>query len=431
MTAVLLVLLSVLLVVACGAFVAAEFGLLTVDRAFVERSAEAGDKRSKRLLNALRNLSTQLSGAQLGITITNLAIGFLAEPAIAHLLKAPLQAIGLSPGAVRPVAVAVALVIATSVTMIFGELVPKSLAIARPMATARALVGFQRGFTGCMAYPIRLLNGTANALLRAVGVEPQEELASARSPEELSSLLTRSAQVGTLATETAQLLQRSLTFGEKVAGDVLTPRFRLRTVAVDAPVAAVIEAAKLTGHSRFPVTGNDADDILGLVHIKHAVSVPFALREQARVGSVMVAAELVPASLRLDPLLEVLRSAALQMAVVVDEFGGTAGLVTVEDLVEELVGEVSDEHERHGPALRRRRDGSWIVSGLLRPDEVSSETGMAIPEHRSYDTVGGLIAQRLGRLPLVGDRVELPGVRLTVIQLAGHRVDRLRLEQIP
>ena len=438
MTAVLLVLLSLALVAACGAFVAAEFALITVDRPTVEREAGAGDRRSKRLLVALRSLSTQLSGAQLGITVTNLAIGFLAEPAIAHLLKSPLRGVGLPSGAVTPVAVVIALILATAITMIFGELVPKNLAIALPLATARALAGFQYAFTRSMAYPIRVLNGTANLILRQFGVEPQEELASARSPDELSSLLARSAELGTLPSQTADLLQRSLTFGDKVAGDVLTPRFRLRSISVDAPVSAVIEAAKRTGHSRFPVTGRrgpdsateDPDDIVGLVHIKHAVSVSEELRDAATVRGVMVEAQSVPESLHLDLLLDLLQRVPLQMAVVVDEFGGTAGIVTIEDLVEELVGEVSDEHDRYGPALRARRDGSWSLSGLVRPDQVATETAISLPESHDYDTVAGLIAQQLGRLPTVGDVVELPAARLTVTALVGRRVDRVRLERL-
>ena len=428
----LLLALSFLLVAACGAFVAAEFALITVDRATVSNAAEAGDRRSRRLQAALRGLSTQLSGAQLGITITNLGVGFLAEPAVAHLLKSPLHAVGLPSGAVPAVAVAVALVLATAVTMIFGELVPKNIAIVMPLVTARTLVDFQWGFTRAMAYPIRVLNGTANGFLRRVGVEPQEELASARSPEELSSLLARSAELGTLASRTATLLQRSLAFGDKVAGDVLTPRVRLRSVWADAPVSTVVEAAKRTGHSRFPVTStaHDLDNVVGLVDIKHVVAVAEELRGRSPVSSVMVPATRVPASLHLDPLLAEVRRAPLQMVLVIDEFGGTDGVVTIEDLVEELVGEVADEHDRYGPTIRHRRDGSWTVSGLLRIDEVVASTGFAIPEDRSYDTIGGLLTQRLGRLAAVGDVVDLQGVRLVVTQLVGRRVDRLRLESL-
>ncbi len=428
MTAWLLLSLSALLVVVCGAFVAAEFALVTVDRAAAGRAAESGDRKARSLLAALRSLSTQLSGAQLGITLTNLAIGFLAEPALAQLLRGPLTGIGCPKGAVPAVAVAVALLVASATTMVYGELVPKNLAISRPMETARALVGLQRAFTASMALPVRLLNGTANALVRRLGVEPQEELASARSPEELSSLVARSAEQGTLAAPTASLLQRALTFGDRVAADVLTPRMRLQTLPSTAPVSAVIEAARRTGHSRFPVTGDDVDNIVGLIHIKQAVSVPEDQRGLRSLASVMAVPEFVPETLHLDPLLQQLRRSTLQMVIVVDEFDGTAGIVTVEDLVEELVGEVSDEHDRYGPTIRRRSDGSWILSGLLRQDEIAAETGIEIPAHRSYETLGGLILQRLGRMPKVADTVDLTGGRLTVTHVSGHRVDRVRLE---
>jgi CBS domain containing-hemolysin-like protein len=436
--------LSLALILACGAFVAAEFAFITVDRRTVEDRAQRGEGWAKRLLAALQSLSTQLSGAQLGITITNLAIGFLAEPAIAHLLKSPLHAIGLGKSAVPAVAAAIALVLATAFTMLFGELVPKNLALASPLTTARRVTAFQRGFTRAMAYPIKVLNATANALLHAVGVQPQEELASARSAEELSSLLARSAAVGTLSGQTASLLQRSLTFGDKVADDVLTPRSLLSTVRTSDPLAHVITVAKRSGHSRFPVIGDrplggdpaaapefaDADHIVGVIHIRQAVSVPVQERARQLAGAHMLTVALVPSALHLDPLVDVLRQAPLQMAVVVDEFGGTAGLVTMEDLVEELVGEVSDEHDRYGPPARRRRDGSWSLSGLLRPDEVAAQCDVAIPEHRAYDTVGGLVAYQMGRVPVVGDAVDLGHARLTVTRMAGRRVDRLRLELV-
>jgi CBS domain containing-hemolysin-like protein len=424
---ILLLGLSVLLVIACGAFVAAEFAFITVDRLAVEREAEAGDRSSRRLLGALQTLSTQLSGAQLGITITNLAIGFLAEPAIADLLESPLRGLGIGHGAVTAVAVAIALVLATAATMVFGELVPKNLALARPAQTARRVAGFQRGFTRAMALPIKVLNATANRVLHAVGVEPQEELASARSAEELSSLLARSAELGTLPGSTAALLQQSLVFGDKVADDIMTPRSLITTVREDDSLAAVIAASKRTGHSRFPVVAADADHVVGAIHIRHAVSVPEEQRRSERVGAHLVTVSFVPSTLHLDPLLDRLRSTALLMAIVVDEFGGTAGLVTLEDLVEELVGEVSDEHDRYGPPVQRRRDGSWSLSGLLRPDEVAAQTGIEIPEHRAYDTLGGLLAQRLGRLPHVGDAIDLGHATLTVTHLAGRRVDRVRL----
>ncbi len=421
------VLISIALVTVCGLFVAAEFAMVTVDRPEVERAAAAGDRRSKGVLAALRNLSTQLSGAQLGITITNLGIGFLAEPAIARLLGGPLRFARVPAGAVTGVGLTIALVLATAVTMIYGELVPKNLAVARPLPTARAVQGFQRGFSRATGYPIRVLNGAANGLLRRMGVEPQEELASARSAQELFSLVGRSAEQGTLEPETATLLQRSLAFGGKQAADVLTPRVRMRAVGVGDPVGEVIALARRTGHSRFPVVGRDLDDVVGLVHVKHAVAVPEDDRETVTVGQVMVAHLVVPSTIELDPLLETLRRGGLQMAVVIDEFGGTDGLVTIEDLIEELVGDVVDEHDRVGTHAQRRRDGTWMLSGLLRLDEVAHTVGVRLPQDEAYQTLGGLIADRLGRMPATGDTVDVDGVSLAVHLMDGRRVDRVHM----
>jgi len=232
---VLLILLALALVLACGAFVAAEFAFVTVDRSAVDRAAEGGDRRAQGVREALRTLSTQLSGAQVGITVTNLLIGFLAEPSIARLIDGPLESLGLSAGVVDVVALIIALVLATGVTMVFGELVPKNLAIAQPLATARAVQGFMRGFTRATRPVIALLNGSANALLRRLGIEPQEELRSARSSTELASLIARSASVGTLNPDTAELLERSVEFGA-------------RTAEVNLPAAAVRQIHSLYVH---------------------------------------------------------------------------------------------------------------------------------------------------------------------------------------
>jgi CBS domain containing-hemolysin-like protein len=439
----LLLLLSLLLVLACGVFVAAEFALVTVDRASVERAADAGDRGAGGTLLALRSLSTQLSGAQLGITITNLAIGFLAEPAISRLVAGPLTAVGVPSGAVPGVSLALGLGLGTALTMILGELVPKNLAIARPLATARATQGFQRGFTRAMALPIRVLNGTANRIVRSFGIEPQEELASARTPEELASLVRRSAREGVLERPTAHLLERSLAFGDKTAGDIKTPRVRAHFVEGTAPVAEVIELTRQTGHSRFPVSDGSADNVVGIVHVKQAVGVPMADRGAVTIADVMSQPIMVPETLELDPLLALLRGHGLQMAVVVDEYGGTEGVVTLEDVVEEIVGDIADEHDRPGVHARRRRDGSWSLSGLLRPDEVRELTGVALPPGDDYDTLAGLVLDRLGRVPAAGETVTvtLPpptemsevdedltqAAVLTVERLEGLRLSRIAL----
>lgn len=444
MTALLLLAAALLLVLACGLFVAAEFAFVTVDRTKVDQAAADGDVAAAGLQRALRALSTQLSGAQVGITVTNLAIGFLAEPAIADLLRPALDAAGAPSSVSTPVALAVALVASTVVTMLFGELVPKNLAIARPMEIARRTQRPMRLFTTAVALPIRVLNGSANALVRRLGIEPQEELRSARSSTELASLIARSADEGTLDADTAELMERSVEFGTRTAGEIMTPRVRTQTLEESDRATAVIELARQTGHSRFPVL--DAEDVVvGTVHVKNAVALPVHERATTRVKHLMVRPIVVPDSLRLDPLLALLREDGFQMAVVLDEYGGHAGIVTLEDVVEEIVGDIADEHDRINPRGRQRRDGSWSLSGLLRPDEVEDLTGVALPEGEDYDTVAGLVLRVLGRIPEAGDRCEVavPDVAdddaqpprerlavLTVDRMDGLRIDRLTLRVV-
>jgi CBS domain containing-hemolysin-like protein len=437
---VLLIVVSLALVAACGAFVAAEFAFVTVDRSAVDRAAEDGDRRARGLQAALRSLSTQLSSAQLGITVTNLAIGFMAEPTIARLIDGPLESAGVPGGAVRGVSVTVALVLATGFTMVFGELVPKNLALSRPLATARAVQAFHRGFTTSMRFAVRLLNNAANAILLRLGIEPQEELASARSADELSSLVRRSADEGTLEEGTATLLERSLAFGEQRAPDVMTPWSQVHRLRVDDPVVSVLETARETGHSRFPVVESDSEDVAGIVHVKQAMSIPYERRRSVPVSAAMVPPLLVPTALELDPLLDQLRGGGLQMAVVVDEWGNVDGIVTLEDLIEEIVGEVHDEYDHRDGRIRREGQVTWSITGLLRPDEVAEHVGLVLPEDDDYETLGGLMADRLERIPAVGDRVEIEAVDdqrgervavLTVLAMDGLRVDRIRLEDRP
>jgi CBS domain containing-hemolysin-like protein len=429
----------VLLVAAAGVFVAAEFSFVTVDRNKVARAAEQGDAGADGIQKALRSLSTQLSGAQVGITITNLAIGFLAEPAISDLIDGPLRSAGMPGGAVRPVAVAIGLIVSSAVTMVFAELVPKNLAIAKPMETARATQGFQRLFTAVMRLPIRLLNGSANAIVRRLGMEPQEELRSARSSTELASLISRSADEGTLDADTAELMERSVEFGTRSAGEIMTPRVRTVSLEPNDRAWSIIELARQTGHSRFPVLDTD-ETVVGPVHVKHAVALPVGERQTVRVKHLMTRPIVVPDSLRLDPLLALLRSEG-QLAVVLDEYGDQAGIVTIEDVIEEIVGDISDEHDRLGSRSRQRADGSWSLSGLLRPDEVEDLTGIELPDHEDYDTVAGLVMQVLGRVPERGDVAEVPVpdrsdpdrpeqqrlAVLTVEHMDGLRIDRLSL----
>jgi CBS domain containing-hemolysin-like protein len=414
---------AAVLVVGNAVFVAAETALVTVDRNLVESQAHEGSVRFGRVRGTLQRLSTYLSGAQLGITVTSLAIGLVAEPSIATLLRGPLEALGLDADVTEVAALALALLLATAVQMVFGELVPKNIALSRPVGSVVWLVLPLVVFTKLTRPLVALLNGSANQLLRLVGVEPVEELRSARTPDELAAVVRRAGAEGALGWETAALMERSLAFGAKTAADVMTPRTRVRSVSASAPVATVIEATRDTGHSRFPVIGDSVDDIRGVIHVKQAVAVPEADRTTTRIRDVMTAPVLVPPSIALDPLLDRLQQRGLQLAVVVDEYGGTAGIVTFEDLVEELIGDVVDEHDSPAPGIWRQPDGSWLVSGLLRPDEIQAAIGLELPPGRAdYETVAGLILHLLRRIPDPGDQVDVPGATLTVDRLDGRRI---------
>ncbi len=437
----LLLLLAVALVAANGLFVAAEFSFVSADRARVEREAEQGTRGADSMLAALRSLSTQLSGAQLGITATSLLVGFIAEPSLARILQGPLGGLGLGEGTADGVSVTMALLVATGFQMVFGELVPKNWAIAEPLRVGRVVAGPQRLFTKATGPLIRVLNGAANMVLRVFGVEPTEELASARSPHELASLVTRSADEGTIDPTTASYLSRSIVFAERNAADVMTPRPRVHFLAGDRPVSDVLTEAARTGKGRFPVLGEGVDEVVGLVHFKDALAVPADERGSRLVRDVAVEAREVPTSIRLEPLLSTLRAPGLQMAVVVDEYGGTAGVVTLEDVIEEIVGEIDDEQDVRVKRHEREDDGSWRLSGLMRPDEAAEAVGVLLDESEVSDTLGGVLVEHLGRMPERGDRVVVDavdrtrtdedGVPLPVrVELSVLEMDRRRVDMV-
>ncbi len=417
---------SLLLIGICAMFVAAEFSFITADKQKLRAMATKGDHQAAGVLSAIRTLSTQLSSAQIGITVTNLLIGLLAEPTIARYINAP-------PG----ISLLIAVGLATILTMVLGELVPKNLAIARPIATAKFVQAPTRLFSHVLKYPIVFLNGTANWLLRKVGVQPTEELASARSAEELLSVVRHSARRGQLHEDTATMLERTLEFEDKIVADILTPRVKMHTVAATDNLVSVIEHVQTTGHSRFPVTGKDIDDIVGIILAKTIMRTPLKKRATTTVQTVMAQPVFVPASIPLGSLLDKFQENNAEIAVVLDEFGGTEGLVTTEDLIEELVGDVRDEHDGRIQPIHKLDTSSWLVSALLRPDEIDEATGLRLPEDTDFETLGGLLLDRFEDVPKVGDSIAISAIddggnqvplRLSVRSMRGRGIDQILME---
>lgn len=403
-------------------FVAAEFSFVALDPSSVDDK----DRKTRRVRSALRSLSTQLSGAQVGITFTTILLGYSAQPALAALFEGPVAATPLARGASVTVATIVALVVVNAFSMIVGELVPKNAAIANPLGTAKLVAPFMLTFTLVLRPLISVTNGAANAVIRLLGLEPREELAGGRSRQELVALVRRSAEVGTLAPATALLLKNTLDLDDLEAVDVMTDRTRMHTVSVGSSAADVLALARGSGHSRFPVVGDGVDDVVGLVHVRQAIAVPAHEREGRIVRDLMVPAPRVPETMPLRPLLVELKDLGLQCALVVDEYGGTAGIVTLEDVIEEIIGEVADEHDSRRAQVFMAPGGAWMIPAVLRPDEVAERTGLALPTSHVYETVGGLVMATLGRLPKRGDVVVLDGVTLTVERMEGRRIDRVR-----
>ncbi len=416
----------VALIAANGFFVAAEFALVAVDRPALDRLAEAGDKRAVRVQGLVRKLSFHLSGAQLGITVTSLVLGFLAAPLVADLLS-PLLGPLVGDTAALGVGVVLALVLATSVQMVLGELMPKTAAIAHPEAMARWLGGAVAGYGLVFGPVIRFLDGAANRTVRMLGVEPAEELSQVRTLAEFDLLFRSAAEGGELQPAAAELLARTLRLAGRTAADVLVPRTSVEGLPIDATVTDLVTRSRRTGHSRFVVFGVDLDDLRGVVHVKSAYQLNRGQRDITMVTTVMGELLAVPEGRDLNDLLSDMRSTRHHLVAVVDEHGGTAGIVTLEDVIEQVVGDITDEHDVRAPALTRPvRPGEWVLDGTVHVDEVVELTGLAIADG-PYETLAGWVLDRLGRIPDAGDGFDIDGWSVTVESMDRHRVARVIL----
>lgn len=417
------------LIAANGYFVAAEFAFVAARRGRLEEAADAGERRAVVSLAVRDRLSFVLSGAQLGITATSLLVGYVAEPTLGRAL-APLVALtGASDQAVVGVSITLAFALATTTQMVIGELAPKNLAIARAEPVALALARTTWWYTQLAGPLIRLFDGAANRLLRVTGIEPVTDVPSAVSAEELEHIITESGKEGELTAGQAGLLSRALDFRTLRAGDVMVSRPHVRSIAVDATCEDLRRLAVDSGHSRFLAVRGGLDDVRGMVQAKDVFRVDAAVRSRTPLHGLLHPCVAVPDSAPLGPLLGQLRKARSPLAVVVDEHGGTAGIVTLEDIVEELVGEIRDEYDPAEPRVQALADGSFLVPGSWRIDEAARDTGITLPEG-DYDTVSGLVMAALGRVPRPGDVLELDGVRLQVRSLAGLAVGQAHLRPV-
>lgn len=395
-----------LLTAATGYFVAQEFAFVAVDRAVLREQAAAGDQAAEKALRVTSRLSFMLSGAQLGITVTALLVGFLAEPAIAVLVRPWLTDAGLSDALITGLSVAVGVGVATVVQMVLGELAPKNLGIARPEQVAKFLAGSTLVYLAVVGPVIRLFDSAATGLLRKVGIEPVEEVEHGATPEELSRIIEESTEAGELPPRLSELLERALEFGDHTAEEIMVPRPRVVALRAAQPISELLETMRRCGHSRYPVLGDDGD-VAGVTGVRELLASGI---EEGAVRDITRPALLVPDSLPLPAVLDRMRVAKDDIACVIDEYGGLAGVITVEDLAEELVGELVDENDPDPVGAVRQPGGVWEVPGRLRLDEVERATGIALPESDDYDTLGGLILAELGRMPEPGDTVTVPTI---------------------
>jgi len=424
-------LLAVLaLILANGYFVAAEFAYVAARRAKLEELAGQGNRRAHRALGVIRRLSFVLSGAQLGITVTSLVVGYIAEATLGRALRPLIELLGVSEQASFGVSVTVAFFLATVALMVLGELGPKNLAIARPEPLAIALAGSYALFMRVAGPLVRVFDGASNRLLRSLGIEPVEELSAGASPEELTYIFREARREGTLTDEQTALLGRALEFGTLRAINAMVARPHIVTVPLDASCEDLRALAVASGHSRFPLIGEGLDDVRGVVIARDVLRVPAP--DRARTPALSLAAQplVVPESAPLNQLLVDLREAHVQLALVVDEYGGTSGIVTLEDIVEELVGSIEDEYDEEAPGVELRPGGARVIPGSWRVDEAEREAGVPLP-YGEYETVSGLVMAHLGRVPRPGDIVALEHATLRVEDLDGLAVGRVRVELRP
>jgi CBS domain containing-hemolysin-like protein len=417
-----------LLVLANGFFVAAEFSLVRVKRSKLEELATEGRPGAKRALAQLDDLNQSLSACQFGVTLASLGIGFLGEPAIAHLFE-PLFG-GLSDGLATAISIAIAYVLVTSVHVTTGEQVPKIYAIGKAESVAMRVAAPLHWFATAMRPFISALNAGSNGILRALRIDPNAEFEEGGSPGELRVLIAQSRTGGQLDTGEAGMLEGVFHLHEQEARQVMTPIPAVVTVDLSENVETALRRCISSGHTRLLVTEDENQDrVRGIVHSNSLARVLMAEGPQASIESVVRDAPIVPETKPLDDLLADLQRERSSMAVVIDEYGRVAGIVTVEDIIEEVVGEIDDETDPAGGEVRRLANGDWFVRGHVAVSDLE-DYGMHLPaDSDAYNSVGGFVFAELGRLPRRGDTVLANGYSIRVESVRENRIEAVRIRE--
>jgi CBS domain containing-hemolysin-like protein len=415
----------VVLVLANAFFVAAEFALVGSRRTRLDEMAQAGNAKARLARRAVQHLDRYISATQLGITLASLGLGWIGEPALAGLIEG---AFSWLPGALATIAThgvasVIAFIIITVLHIILGELVPKAVALLYPEAVSTWVTAPLMGFAWVMAGPIAVLNGTANRLLRVLSIDPPGETERLHSPEEIRMLVEQSTEGGSLLQQDARLLEGVFEFSEKTAQEVMTPRTQIAALNADLTVEKAADQVAIFGRSRYPVYTDSLDEIIGVVHAKDILAALRA-RPGQTIRTIMRPPLFVPGTREVEDVLADMKRLKTHLAIVLDEYGGTAGLVTMEDLLEEIVGPIYDEYDpqdRVGPA-----EGAPPLDGSMPISEFNTQFGAELDD-TDYTTIGGYIFGQLGRLPRPGDRVTVGPFTFEVVEMEGKRVKTVRL----
>jgi CBS domain containing-hemolysin-like protein len=416
----------IILVAANAFFVAAEFALVASRRTRIEAMVLRGDAKAKLARKAIKSLDRYISGTQLGITVASLGLGWMGEPAVASAISSAFQGLA-SPFdviATHTIASTVAFMIITFLHIVLGELAPKALALLYPEATSRWVAGPLIVFTMATNPFIWVLNGSANGLLRLLGIRQPSEHERVHKPEELVMLARQTQRAGELDHEDVQMIEGVFEFTEKNARDVMTPRTEMEALPSDLTIAQAAERVAQVGRSRYPVYQESPDDVVGIVHVKQILTALLDRRD-APVTSIAKPPLFVPGTREVEDVLADMKRLKMQMAVVLDEYGGTAGIVTMEDLLEEIVGEIYDEYDRTEPQPQPG-GGGVMLPGDTEIDDLNQQYGLEITDE-DYQTIGGFVFGELGRLPRAGDSVSVDEVRFDVVEMEGRRVGKLRM----